>query len=130
MEPRPVMLHGTTYRIPTPVGTAFIIITRNKDGEPFEVFINIGKGGSDVTAMAEGIGRLISLVFRMDPGMSRMERVNEVIDQLAGIGGNRLAYVNNKEIRSLPDAVAGALAIEKEKANGQNRDPVGTLSVK
>lgn len=116
------MLHGTTYRIPTPVGTAFIIITRNGNGEPFELFINIGKAGSDVTAMAEAIGRLVSLNLRMEPDMSVADRVDEIIDQLGGIGGNRLAYLGDNEVRSLPDAVAIVMDRNRqEKADGQDR---------
>src|SRR6056297_174886 len=58
---RPTVLHGITYRKHTPIGTAYITV--NSDGahnnEPFEIFINVAKVGSDVSADAEGLGRLI-----------------------------------------------------------------------
>ena len=64
---RPATLHGNTYRKNTPIGTAYITVNANGGGnrEPFEVFINVGKAGSDVAADAEGLGRLISLLLRM-----------------------------------------------------------------
>ena len=34
-------------------------------GQPFEVFVSVGKAGSDTVAVAEAIGRLISLMLRM-----------------------------------------------------------------
>jgi ribonucleoside-diphosphate reductase alpha chain len=62
---RSTVLHGTTYRKATPIGTAYITINSDQNGNPFEVFINVAKVGSDVSADAEGLGRLISLILRM-----------------------------------------------------------------
>lgn len=117
MKPRPPVLHGASYRLPTPIGTSFITITRDGDGGPSEVFINIGKGGSDTTATAEGIGRLVSLILRMESSMTQEERAREIVDQLSDIGGSRLAWNGDEEIRSLPDAVAKALSMDLEEAN-------------
>jgi hypothetical protein len=83
------MLRGTTYRTPTPLGTAYITINHNGDADPFEVFANVGKAGSDTAAVAEAIGRLVSLALRMPSPLSAHERLTEVIDQLSGIGGPR-----------------------------------------
>ncbi|MBI2034395.1 MAG: adenosylcobalamin-dependent ribonucleoside-diphosphate reductase, partial [Candidatus Levybacteria bacterium] len=63
--PRPMMVQGATYRVQTPVGESFITINHNEAQEPFEVFITIGKSGSDVAAMAEALGRMISLNLRL-----------------------------------------------------------------
>ncbi|HFD40769.1 MAG TPA: adenosylcobalamin-dependent ribonucleoside-diphosphate reductase, partial [Anaerolineae bacterium] len=86
-RPRPTELRGTTYRTPTPLGTAYITINENGHHDPFEVFANVGKAGSDTAAVAEAIGRLISLILRMPSPLSAQERLTEVIDQLSGIGG-------------------------------------------
>ena len=56
-KPRPRVLHGNTYRTPTPLGTAYITINENGDRTPFEVFANVGKAGSDTAAVAEAIGQ-------------------------------------------------------------------------
>jgi ribonucleoside-diphosphate reductase alpha chain len=109
-KPRPMELHGTTYRTPTPLGTAYITINENGNNDPFEVFANVGKAGSDTAAVAEAIGRLISLALRMPSPLSTRERLAEVIDQLVGIGGGRPMGFGPNRVRSLPDAVAQVLA--------------------
>jgi ribonucleoside-diphosphate reductase alpha chain len=109
-KPRPTMLRGTTYRTPTPLGTAYITINQNGDEDPFEVFANVGKAGSDTAAVAEAIGRLVSLALRMPSPLSARERMAEVIDQLSGIGGGRPLGFGPNRVRSLPDAIAQVLA--------------------
>jgi ribonucleoside-diphosphate reductase alpha chain len=109
-KPRPMVLEGTTYRTPTPLGTAYITINENGDHAPFEVFANVGKAGSDTAAVAEAIGRLISLMLRMPSSLSAQERLAEVIDQLSGIGGRRPMGFGPNRVRSLPDALAQVLA--------------------
>jgi ribonucleoside-diphosphate reductase alpha chain len=109
-KPRPMELHGTTYRTPTPLGTAYVTINENGNSEPFEVFANVGKAGSDTAAVAEAIGRLISLALRMPSPLGAHERLTEVIDQLAGIGGGRPMGFGPNRVRSLPDALAQVLA--------------------
>jgi ribonucleoside-diphosphate reductase alpha chain len=109
-KPRPMVLHGTTYRTPTPLGTAYITINENGNHTPFEIFANVGKAGSDTAAVAEAIGRLISLALRMPSPLTSQERLTEIIDQLAGIGGGRPLGFGPNRVRSLPDAVAQVLA--------------------
>jgi len=46
IRPRPRSLKGATYRSQTPIGTAFITVNETPDGDPFEVFVQVGKGGS------------------------------------------------------------------------------------
>ena len=128
-KPRPSVLEGTTYRTPTPLGTAYITINENGDKVPFEVFANVGKAGSDTAAVAEAIGRLISLTLRMPSPLSAHERLSEVIDQLAGIGGRRPMGFGPNRVRSLPDAVAQVLArhialVEAEQPPEQLRLPM------
>ncbi len=113
IKPRPMVVHGATYRINTPVGIAFITLNTNGGNppEPLEVFINVGKAGSDVYAMAEGLGRMISVALRFSSHLSVEERVNEIITQLQGIGGARTMGFGKDRIRSLPDAVAKVLSM-------------------
>lgn len=109
-KPRPGVLHGNTYRTPTPLGTAYITINENGDRTPFEVFANVGKAGSDTAAVAEAIGRLISLTLRMPSPLTAEERLAGVIEQLSGIGGRRPLGFGPNRVRSLPDAIAQVLA--------------------
>ncbi len=114
-RPRPGVLAGRTYRKETPLGTAFVTVNVNGHEQPFEVFLNVGKAGSDVAAVAEAVGRLISLVLRLPSSLDPNERLKQVIDQLAGIGGGRALGFGMRRVRSLPDAVAQVL---REHLNG------------
>jgi ribonucleoside-diphosphate reductase alpha chain len=109
-RPRPYLLQGSSYRKETPLGTAYITINSDENQEPFEVFLNIGKAGSDVTAVSESIGRLISLVLRMPSVLPPSERLRWVMDEMAGIGGGRQLGFGVERVRSLPDGVAQVLA--------------------
>lgn len=110
IKPRPPVVRGVTHRISTPLGTAFITINENGAGEPFEVFANVGKAGSDTAAVAEALGRLISLCLRLPSPLSPRERLQEIVDQLSGIGGGRPLGFGPQRVRSLPDALAQVLA--------------------
>jgi ribonucleoside-diphosphate reductase alpha chain len=109
---RPATLHGNTYRKNTPIGTAYITVNANGggDSQPFEVFINVGKAGSDVAADAEGLGRLISLILRMPSPLTPEERVQDIVAQLRGIGSGRAQGFGKNRVMSLPDAVGQVLA--------------------
>jgi len=111
VKPRPMAVHGTTYRIGTPVGNAFITINTNGGNppEPLEIFINVGKAGTDLYAMATALGRSLSLALRFSSHLSPTMRIKEIIDQLDGIGGAHALGFGKERIRSLPDAVAKIL---------------------
>src|SRR5256885_1477254 len=81
IKPRPRSLKGATYRSQTPIGTAFITVNETPDGDPFEVFVQVGKGGSDTMAVAEALGRLISLTLRLPSPLSAQRRLREGINQ-------------------------------------------------
>lgn len=106
VKPRPMVVHGSTYQVETPMGQAYVTINTNGGRQPLELFMNIGKAGSDVTAMAEALGRLISLIFRIASPVSPIERAHKVAAELIGIGGARSLGFGENRVRSLPDAVA------------------------
>lgn len=107
---RPFVVNGATYKMRTPVGTAFVTINHDEAGEPIELFINIGRAGSDVSAMAEALGRTISTALRLRGALSPKERAKEISEQLSGIGGRRSVGFGPNKILSLPDAVSVALS--------------------
>jgi len=108
IKPRPEKLQGITHRIPTPVGNAFVTVNTDEKGEPFEVFVSVGKAGSDLTADAEAIGRLISLNLR-SANANTKEMLAQVVDQLAEIGGAASIGLGKNRIKSLPDGIAKIL---------------------
>ncbi|HZY30824.1 MAG TPA: adenosylcobalamin-dependent ribonucleoside-diphosphate reductase, partial [Candidatus Methylomirabilis sp.] len=110
VKPRPRTVKGVTYRAETPLGVAYITVNQSGEGEPFEVFANVGKVGSDTSAVSEAIGRLISLMLRLPSPMSPRERVEQIVNQLSGIGGRRPMGFGKDRVRSLPDAIAQVLA--------------------
>ena len=110
LKPRPDVVNGKTYREQSPLGTAFVTLNSNGHLEPFEVFTNVGKAGSDTAAVAEAIGRLVSLVLRLPSSLSPTDRMKEIVKQLSGIGGKHFVGYGQKSVRSLPDAVAQVLA--------------------
>jgi len=124
--PRPERLDGVTYRTESPMGKVYITINHDGNREPFEVFITIGKSGSDVTAMADALGRMISLNLRLAGGLTARERIREVVAHLAGIGGARSVGFGENKVRSLPDAIAKVLSRHFQfRVNGVVEDKAG-----
>ncbi len=106
---RPNKLQGNTYKIDTPVGTAFVVINSDEEGNPFEVFINVGKAGTHVMADAEAIGRLISLSLRVPSAYPAKAVAEAIAKQLSGIGGADSVGFGNNRVRSLADGIAKVL---------------------
>jgi ribonucleoside-diphosphate reductase alpha chain len=119
MKQRPAVLAGHTYKVATPIGSAFVAVNEDENGDIFEVFINLGRAGSDITADAEAMGRLISLAFRIPSAYSSDRIAQNVVDQLTGIGGSGSAGFGPQRVRSLADAVAKALREHEMAKNGE-----------
>ena len=109
--PRPGILNGTTVRFNTPFGKSYITMNSDEFGNPFEVFITVGKAGSDIQADAEALGRMISLQLRTTAPNNRRDMLKLVVEQLSDIGGARPMGFGPNRILSLPDAVGRALMI-------------------
>jgi len=108
--PRPYMVKGSTYLTETPVGKTYVTINHDINEQPFEVFITVGKSGSDVAAMADALGRMISLNLRLNGQLPPRERIKKVVAQLIGIGGTKSVGFGGNKVRSLPDAIAKVLS--------------------
>ncbi|MCX6112425.1 MAG: hypothetical protein NTY22_03955, partial [Proteobacteria bacterium] len=95
------------------------------NGRLYEAFLNIGKAGADITADAEGYGRLLSMLFKIGvpPDM--------IVDQLRDIGGSGSIGFGKDRVRSLPDGIARVLERYLEEnpeecnpnSNGNNGGP-------
>jgi ribonucleoside-diphosphate reductase alpha chain len=118
-KPRPRRLPGNTIYVETPLGKTFVTINENGGRQPFEVFVNTAKAGSETAAVSEAIGRLISYILRMVSPNTPRERLKEVWRQLSGIGGGRPMGFGPNRVRSLPDGVAQAIE-EYLKNSDQN----------
>ncbi len=109
IRPRPKVSRGMTVQKPSPLGSVFVTVNDDEQGEPLEIFLTAGKAGSDITALGEAMGRLMSLVLRISSPLSPMERLREIQNQLGGIGGSRQHGFGKNTVRSLPDAIALAI---------------------
>lgn len=127
---RPSKLQGNTYKIQTPVGTAFVVINADEKDNPFEVFINVGKAGTHVMADAEAIGRLISLSLRIPSKYPAKAVAESIADQLSGIGGADSVGFGNNRVRSLADGVAKVIR-EHIRVDGKKQENIndGTLKL-
>jgi ribonucleoside-diphosphate reductase alpha chain len=100
---RPDKLRGTTIRKETPLGTMFVNITEDDRGQPFEVFLTLGKAGGSAMADAEAMGRLISMALRSGIPLMELHR------QLRGISSDRAVGLGPNKVLSVPDAIGIAL---------------------
>mgnify|MGYP001333928043 CR=1 FL=1 len=116
---RPQILRGATYKINTPFGMAYITIN-DLNGTPGEIFLNVGKAGSDVFAMSEALGRVCSLFLRYgDHG----NKVSLLIKHLKGIGGSGAIGFGANRVESIADAVAKALEMHIENKQQELSPP-------
>ena len=75
-----LVVFGKTIKESTPWGS--IYITLNFDGkDPFEIFITIGKSGSELKAMTEALSRAISI------GLRSGSKLEDFIATLKGLSG-------------------------------------------
>jgi ribonucleoside-diphosphate reductase alpha chain len=123
-KPRPRTLPGYTYSIQTPLGKAFVTVNENGGNQPFEVFINSAKAGSDTAAVSEAIGRLISQVLRQASPIEPVKRLQLIVEQLNGIGGVRAMGFGPNRVNSFPDGVATVLQeyLSERKVRMENGD--------
>jgi ribonucleoside-diphosphate reductase alpha chain len=117
---RPELLRGTTRRLETPLGTIYVTITEDDRGQPFEVFMSLGKAGGALMADVEAIGRLISVALRAGIPLSEIHR------QLRGISSDRVTGLGPNKVMSVPDAIG--IAIEKwmQDKQGVQQDLLGS----
>jgi ribonucleoside-diphosphate reductase alpha chain len=102
---RPDRLRGTTIRKETPLGVMFVNITEDDKGQPFEVFVTLGKAGGSAMADVEAMGRLMSLALRSGIPIMEIHR------QLRGISSDRAVGLGPNKVLSVPDAIG--IAIEE-----------------
>jgi ribonucleoside-diphosphate reductase alpha chain len=123
---RPVVLPSITFKVVSRQGTIFTTISEFENN-PFEVFVNVGKGGTEACAEAESIGRLISLLLRANMEKPTIERLRLVAGQLINVGSKESIGFGPNRVSSIPDGIAKTLvayldyraqqmAIEQENA--------------
>jgi ribonucleoside-diphosphate reductase alpha chain len=109
VEPRPRRVKGETWEIQSPLGEVYVTLNVTAEDEPFEIFVRVGKSGTDIEAFAEALGRLMSNFLRYNRLPDRRTRLAKIVKQLSGIGGSGHVGFGANRIRSVPDAIARAI---------------------
>lgn len=111
---RPKSLIGKTKEVQTGYGNLFVTINEVDDGEPFEVFANIGKSGGYTESFTESTARLISLCLRcgIDP--------EDVVEQIEGIRSPKVSWDQGDQVFSVPDGIALAMRRYLNENNGDH----------
>ena len=109
-KPRPRFLPGFTFGVETPVGKTFVTVNENGNSQPFEVFINTAKAGSDVAADGEAIGRLISYILRLSSPVEPIERHSGNLAPDVRPWRRPTDGFRPQPCRSMPDGLAQVLA--------------------
>lgn len=103
---RSTILTGRTIVFPLlETGKLYTTINFDATGSPVEIFVNVGKSGSEEKAYSEAIGRLLSLYLQQGGDISKVVRA------LTGIKGKTTSFVGGAKITSVPDGVAKAIDI-------------------
>ncbi len=84
---------------------------------PIEIFINISKHGSEISAFSEALGRVISIALQ--GGIP----VAKIADTLVGITGESATWDNGRLIKSVPDAVGKILRDYAQKLEEKLKIP-------
>lgn len=103
---RPRVLKGFTTKLNTGQGSLYVTINTDETDHPVEIFANIGKSGGDTAALAEAIGRLISIALQK--GVT----VEELSQTLIGITGSRPVWNEGILVKSVPDGIGKILLQE------------------
>lgn len=98
----PAMRKGVTYTINGPRDCH---VTFNEvDDSVREIFISSGKSGTSLNALLEALGRVLSIALRWNP-----ELLRKISTTLQGIDSGTFHEVNNKNYKSIPDAISGII---------------------
>ncbi|MCL5408533.1 MAG: vitamin B12-dependent ribonucleotide reductase [Candidatus Omnitrophica bacterium] len=111
-KPRPDVTMGNTIKVTTGCGNLYVTVNCDKSGQPFEVFIQMGKAGGCAASQLEAIGRLTSLCLRS--GVD----AKSIVEQLKNIRCPSPSYQKGVKIFSCADAIAKV--IEETINNFQN----------
>ncbi|MDE1846889.1 MAG: adenosylcobalamin-dependent ribonucleoside-diphosphate reductase [Candidatus Micrarchaeota archaeon] len=107
---RPKTMIGETVTFRLPNGAIYITINSDAHG-PKEIFVMLGKTGSDDSSYSQAIGRLSSLYLQQGGD------AQDLIKSLKGIQGRSATWDHGIQLLSVPDAVAKAIEAVVNRAH-------------
>lgn len=122
-KPRPNITTGTTTKIGTGCGNLYIILNVDDEGQPFELFTQMGKAGGCAASQLEAIGRLVSLAFRS--GID----IKSIIEQLSSIRCPSPSWEKGGRIFSCADAIARVIERQFVKSKSKISNGPSELDV-
>ena len=99
-RPETIPCHSATLE--TGLGRFYVNIGE-VGGKPHELQITGGKSGNSVRVKAEVVGRLVTLAFK------HKIPIEEIVNELEGIGGENSKWHNDELVLSIPDGVGKIL---------------------
>ncbi len=104
------ILYGKTVKQSTPMGKMYVTLNSSDGINIEEVFIHLGKVGSDIRAIVDALGILLTLGLsdRLS-ALDQEEKLKWLIDKLVGIKGANPTGLGPSRVDSLPDALGRVL---------------------
>lgn len=98
-----VKFSSISIKVRTTAGTMFVMVMEDANGEPIGVQLNIGKAGSEISAMTHGLERVINIA------LDRGAALTEFIQELSNHTTDKTVLVGNGvSIRSVIDGIVWA----------------------
>ena len=79
-----------------------------------ETFFVIGRGGSEITAVSEALGKLVSYILRNSSNPEKA--LKDIANMWKGIAGSAAHGFGKNKVSSLPDAIAKLLGRYNNKS--------------
>ena len=95
-----------SYSAKTPTGRMYLFVREKINSQPFDIFVVLGRSGSDITPLTEAIGRLLSICLR-----SKIP-IEKLAENLIDLGGRTTTGFGPDRIKSVPDAIGKFLKSE------------------
>ena len=107
---RPRVLTGKTIKQATPLGKMYVTINNSESDQIEEIFIQLGQVGSDVRAIVDSLGILLTLgLSNRLSHLNQEEKLTWLTGKLIGIKGSSPIGFGPTRIDSLPDALGKVL---------------------
>jgi len=107
---RPKVLRGMTVKQATPLGKMYVTMNTSDGIDIEEVFIQLGQVGSDIRAIVDSLGILLTLGLsdRLS-NLPQAKKLEWLTSKLIGIKGSNPIGFGPTRVDSLPDAIGKVL---------------------